>query len=56
MFVAQLDQRRASRNAPREFYQRAATRNRRIDESIKAQVDVHQLTFARAMSTGPSRL
>ena len=56
VLVAQLHQSRTARNASREICQRTAAGDRGIDESIEAQVNVHQLTFARSMSVGPSRL
>src|SRR5262249_20523077 len=55
MLVAQLHESRTACNALREICERTATTHPRIDKRIKPQVDVHQLTFARSMSVGPSR-
>ena len=56
VLVAQLHQRRAAGDTRGEIGERAAAGNRRVDKGIKPEIDIHQLTFARAMSVGPSRL
>ena len=56
MLVAQLHQRRAACDATGQIGKRTAAGNRRVDKGIKPEIDIHQLTFARAMSVGPSRL
>ena len=38
-----------------EIGKRAAAGDGGIDKRIKPEIDVHQFTFARAMSVGPSR-
>ena len=52
VLVAQLHQRGAAGDVCRQIGKRAAAGDGRIDKGIKSEIDVHQVTFARAISVG----
>ena len=54
MLVAQLHQRRAVDDAAGQIGERAAAGDRRIDQGVKAQIDVHHVTRAWRRRAGSS--